>query len=191
MAYLMPPLGQESKLPAVPCFTNDTHCFSLYWFYLILKMRVCSVCCCVSILSIYLLFFRHTYVYINAIYIYIKCQRMDICTVDILKSYLSRKVSVISKQSLYFIYYVDSKKKQNKTKSHKKKKKKCLNYSRTFWGGGGGGVGGTVRAGSSILNSQTTLYGSCLLCLSAAISVCFFFWKMMCIVTFTLLGECS
>lgn len=48
---------------------------------------------------------------------------MDICTVDILKSYLSRKVSVISKQSLYFIYYVDSKKKQNKTKSHKKKKR--------------------------------------------------------------------
>lgn len=51
---------------------------------------------------------------------------MDICTVDILKSYLSRKVSVISKQSLYFIYYVDS-----------KKKKKWLNYTRTS----GGGVG--------------------------------------------------
>lgn len=50
---------------------------------------------------------------------------MDICTVDILKSYLSRKVSVISKQSLYFIYYVDS------------KKKKWLNYTRTS----GGGVG--------------------------------------------------
>lgn len=50
---------------------------------------------------------------------------MDICTVDILKSYLSRKVSVISKQSLYFIYYVDS------------KRKKWLNYTRTF----GGGVG--------------------------------------------------
>lgn len=46
---------------------------------------------------------------------------MDICTVDILKSYLSRKVSVISKQSLYFIYYVSS-------------KKKWLNYSRTFGG---------------------------------------------------------
>lgn len=59
---------------------------------------------------------------------------MDICTVDILKSYLSRKVSVISKQSLYFIYYVDSK----TTKQNKKpqKKKKCLNYSRTFWDGG-------------------------------------------------------
>lgn len=123
MAYLMPPLGQESKLPAVPCFTNDTHCFSLYWFYLILKMRVCSVCCCVSILSIYLLFFRHTYVYINAIYIYIKCQRMDICTVDILKSYLSRKVSVISKQSLYFIYYVDSKTTKQNKKPQKKKKR--------------------------------------------------------------------
>lgn len=122
MAYLMPPLGQESKLPAVPCFTNDTHCFSLYWFYLILKMRVCSVCCCVSILSIYLLFFRHTYVYINAIYIYIKCQRMDICTVDILKSYLSRKVSVISKQSLYFIYYVDSKTTKQNKKPQKKKR---------------------------------------------------------------------
>lgn len=39
---------------------------------------------------------------------------MDICTVDILKSYLSKKVSVISKQSLYFIYYVDSKKKKKK-----------------------------------------------------------------------------
>lgn len=56
---------------------------------------------------------------------YIKCQRMDICTVDILKSYLSRKISVKSKQSLYFIYYVD-------------RKKKCLNYSRTFGGGGWG-----------------------------------------------------
>lgn len=52
---------------------------------------------------------------------------MDICTVDTLKSYLSRKLSVISKQSLYFIYYVDS----------KKEKKKWLNYTRTF----GGGVG--------------------------------------------------
>lgn len=100
---------------------------------------------------------------------------MDICTVDILKSYLSRKVSVISKQSLYFIYYVDS------------KKKKWLNYSRTL----GVGLEKWAWAGSSILNSQTTLYGSCLLCLLAAISVCFFFWKMMCIVTFTLLGECS
>lgn len=46
-----------------------------------------------------------------------------------------------------------------------------------------------TRTGSSILNSQTTLYGSCLLCLSAAISVCFFFWKMMCIVTLHCLGN--
>lgn len=47
---------------------------------------------------------------------------MDICTVDILKSYLSRKVSVISKQSLYFIYYVDSKTTKQNKKPQKKKK---------------------------------------------------------------------
>lgn len=51
---------------------------------------------------------------------------MDICTVDILKSYLSRKVSVISKQSLYFIYYVDSKKKTKQNKKPQKKKKEVF-----------------------------------------------------------------
>lgn len=41
----------------------------LVCFYLILKMRKCSVCCCVNIKYIFIVF--QTYIYINAIYIYI------------------------------------------------------------------------------------------------------------------------
>lgn len=62
--------GQESELPAMLCFTSDTHCFSLYWFSFIWFWKCEYVqFVAVSILSMYLLFFRHTYIYINAIYI--------------------------------------------------------------------------------------------------------------------------
>lgn len=63
--------GQESKPPCYAVLRKRHSLFLsvLVFFYLVLKMRICSVCCCVIIKYIFIVF--QTYIHIYKCYIYI------------------------------------------------------------------------------------------------------------------------
>lgn len=69
-AFQVPSQGRiQSSLLSCSSQTTLTVSLPLVCFYLILKMRVCSVCCCVNIKYIFIVF--QTYVHIYKCYIYI------------------------------------------------------------------------------------------------------------------------
>lgn len=68
-AFRVPSQGRnQSSLLCCASQATLTVSLPLVCFYLILKMRICSVCWCVNIKYIFIVF--QTYIYINAIYIY-------------------------------------------------------------------------------------------------------------------------